>query len=81
MPRCAGLVIFRYARRRGLALALDPLDLTADRDRLLELGYGQSEDEDRPDLERLLRSNERAALTDVLRIVGEEGIELLVLDL
>src|SRR6185503_4897030 len=67
--------------RRRIALAHHPLHLAADGDRLVELGDDELEHELGALVERLARLDEGAALADVARVVGEEGVELLVLDL
>src|SRR5690606_1129569 len=73
---------------RGVARGHDPLNDAAELDtylRVLELcgggaGEHQEEDELGADVERAVRLDERAALRDVLGVVGEERVESLVVD-
>jgi hypothetical protein len=73
-----------HAGRRLVRRLLEgrrPDDTAAQAHGFHELGDGEREDELGADVERLVGANERAALGNVLRVIGEEGVEPLVLDL
>ena len=72
-----------HPRGVGLARFVDaghPHHATAKAERLGQGRQVEREDELRADVERALRADERAAARNVLRVVGEEGVEPLVLD-
>src|SRR5262249_42237632 len=76
----ARLMIWLYTRRRRLALALDPFDLTADRQWALQSRNRQLKNKNGTDVERLLGANECAALANVLGVVCKKHIDPLVFD-
>jgi len=73
-PSRARLALLRIAWRE------DPSDLTIEQERLREGRQGEGEQAAGADFRRTDRLDESAALGDVLRIVGEEGVHPLVAD-
>src|SRR5262245_25113804 len=81
----AALVLIRVDESNAhaglVAVVLTPHDLSEQLEGLGALRHGELEQELRADGQRLLRLDEGAALGNVLGVVGEERVQLLVVDL